>query len=76
MTMTFKGRVIYHYDFTNDKGQDIKTGKALFNIDGLCVYICNRSFLNHKIGSIVICDLKYDGKEWVLDKTEDVKKGE
>lgn len=61
-----KGLVIYHYDFTDKNGRSVKTSKILFNINGIAVYVNSPNALKEKIGSIVLYDLGYDGKKWVV----------
>lgn len=63
---TFKGVVIYHYDFENKDKKSVKTTKVLFNINGTAVYINSKEANEQKIGAVVLYDLGYNGSKWVI----------
>lgn len=61
-----KGLVIYHYNFTDKNNKEVKTTKILFNINGSAIYVNTTKALKEKIGSVVLYDLGYDGRKWVV----------
>lgn len=63
---TFNGIIIYHYDFKNKEGIEVKCTKYLFNINGMAVFVNAKCDLDKSIGSKVMYDLGYDGKNFVV----------
>lgn len=65
-TITCNGIVIYHYDFVNEKGLQVKSSKLLINVKGMPVYINSKGFEGKKLYSEVIVEVYYDGKTWKI----------
>lgn len=68
-----QGIVLAHYDFTNKEGIHINTTKALFNINGLGVYINSKSLNSKKIGTKLLLPIYYDGKQFYIDDKDVLK---
>lgn len=63
-TLTCDAIIVYHYDFVNKEGRQVKSSKLLVNIKGLPTYINAKGFSEKKIYSAFVVDVYYDGKQW------------
>lgn len=63
---TVNGIVIYQYDFVNKEGKNIKTAKVLVSLQGMPILINTTKLTDKKVGSKVIVDVGYNGKNFVI----------
>ena len=66
VVLTAKGIIIYHYDFENKKGEQIKTTKYLFNLLNTAIVVNSKKDFDKPVGTVVEYKLCYDGSKWSI----------